>query len=302
MSKKIVATILLVALFLPLTTSAKEVKNKTNNGEKPKSESINGEKPKSESIWTPTPFDASLQKLPANYIGLEIGEFESGLHKSLIKNHFYKDEYETMEEWNQRILRDGPQMILPIDALSKYAIKISLTSQYDAESQAYNFYFEDDDGFATRSYTFNKNLSIHIHTGTINTGSYVAQNGYGERFNVDVQKVNRYHILFTERNQDKLKEKIGYAEKLSYGEVKTLRYVLPMPRSQAQEYKGLNIGMLFVGKLHTPYLQIYGRGTAPPTSSNRTNRDIYDRELHMDDAEIIFYVVETGDILSRRPL
>lgn len=240
--------------------------------------------------FTFKPFDASVSKLPPNYLGHNIAFITIrtyAAYKGIIK-----DEFETNEEFLKRkeaarlkpYSKDGS-----LNKNSLFAFSVAspqLSSTYNADKGLF-----DVSVYFGSSYSDNEAAAIFLENEQLGQ-PYEAQNAFGVKSVVTRVKVVSYELSFIHPNF-----------KYSLNNYRLIAEV-PVRREQAITDKPylsmLAIGNLFLDSNNPVY---FGETqTSKPTISNPTEFARSSFTLRMKPKEIWFYNKKTGEIYSKQKL
>ena len=247
--------------------------------------------------WKPTAFDMDAKLLPANYAGIDLAKFDAlfAAKAGSIK----KGEFETTEEFETRTA-DKDALLNPISTHDVYAFKMSsIEVVYDADLQAYKI-GKDTKQTCLANYTFGEHKDWVICTagesGRVRD-TYVGTNSYGASAKIN-RTFGRDVALAFPSNSPALtsafKRNTYSAERYWYEDT------LPVPLEKARGMKDMTVGVLFVGNI-TDAKVIEGRPTViEPKISSPMDILILKIGVPFSLKRVIYYVVQTGEILGKK--
>jgi hypothetical protein len=243
--------------------------------------------------WEPLTFVLDHDQLPVNYSGVDPIKFIDLFRQKV--DSIKKGEFETQDQFIQRTA-DKDSILSPIKITELYAFRIEgITATYDADTQAYTFgikppaYTCDING-GTADWATCKVTSIRLvsdsYTGSNAVGgSVVVQRTRGTDFSLALLLSNR-----ALRTQFKEAMNEGF----------TYRDELAVPLEKARGFGGKTIAVLFIGQV-TDAVGIQGKGSFIEPKFNRPiDLSISDYGVPFDLKRIIYYVVQTGEIIGQR--
>lgn len=236
----------------------------------------------------PYPIDAS--RLPPNYTGLDskkVFEIFKSKWKPLEKNKFEKD-----EEFKQRI----KNLIIdasPISSNVDYAFLLEFHPEYDANTERYIINKFCDNGILS---TNESNLIIcRTTTAESNRRNYVASNAFGATTNVTEVYTKDIGIAFSKNST--------FANRLFTKEGKINGYYFsdnfPLSIEKAKYLQKYRIGVLFIGRFINANIA-YNSSTITPTINKPYSSltEIYAPSF--EPKQVVYYVIQTGEILSKK--
>ncbi len=245
--------------------------------------------------WKPSAYPGSSAPLPAGYKGDDPLRFLDILVASEKKQA--KDEFETTAAYEAR-MANATGLIAPLDMQTTYAFQMEVSSKYDADKQVFTFGREYDEQCAADSYTKeDADFVCTLKTDLDPSEKYQAQNGYGATF--VVTKIRGRKVGITAP-----KSVLSHKELFKKGIINSyaVNHTLPMPLDQASQLRGKTIAMLWVGRM-SGTKKVPGRALlSDATSSRPTDIFVMNYGLPFTPTEIVFYVVETGQILETIPV
>tara|TARA_B100000378_G_scaffold239676_1_gene207640 strand:+ start:5543 stop:6322 length:780 start_codon:yes stop_codon:yes gene_type:complete len=242
-----------------------------------------------QAAWRPTPFTGAI---PAGYSGENADQF---LRVLLAAPKVKKDEFETTADFEARSAKAIPQ-ISPIDPGAAYAFRLPVSATYDADSQSYKIDTQYGCGPSGYAFMGDSPILCTILERVERQGSYNASNAFGA--NANVTKVLNTKISITlpkaVLSRRDLFRKVGIGLDNSY----TLDHRIYIPINKAAAFRGKNIQAIFVGSIVSANVVI-GRGMHAGPSVG-SPYEITGREIGLPFApsKVLFYVVETGEILE----
>lgn len=242
-------------------------------------------------VWKPVAYPGSSASLPTGYKGDDPLRFLDILVASEKKQA--KDEFETTAAYEAR-MANATDLIAPLDMQTTYAFQMEVSSKYDADKQVFTFGREYDEQCAADSYTKeDADFVCTLKTDLDPSEKYQAQNGYGATF--VVTKIRGRKVGITAP-----KSVLSHKELFKKGIINSyaVNHTLPMPLDQALQLRGKTIAMLWVGRV-SGTKKVPGRALlSDATSSHPTDIFVMNYGLPFAPTEIVFYVIETGQILE----
>jgi len=241
--------------------------------------------------WEPTAFSLDIDRLPPNYLGLDPVNFFK-MFKSKVEN-IKKGEFETAKEFAKRTANKD-LLLSPINTSDLYAFRISNNSiAYDADAQTYRIDYLCEQTYSTNWVTC-KVAPIERKEDT-----YVGSNALGASRTVERTRGLDFAVAIP-KGSVVLRTAFSKAEWTNHYK---LRDRLHVPLEKARSLKGMEIALLFIGRVKDAKI-IEGK----PWLINPTIDDILgphdiiiDQEaVPFEIKKIVYYVVQTGEILWQR--
>ncbi len=249
--------------------------------------------------WKPTAFDQNADRLPPNYPGIDPVKFFE-MFKLKVGN-LKKGEFETSEEFTQRTA-NGDALLSPITTADTYAFRINQISvKYDADAQAY--LIGGQDGYTCKeTYPFGKFkdwVTCTVSYIWYKNDTYVGSNAYGASRTVERIRGLNFALAiakssavlsatFTQKQERYLKDQYLFQDRL------------PVPLEKARSLKDMQIAVLFVGRI-TDAKVIEGQGTLiKPEIDSPTDIFIQQEAVPFELNKVIYYVIQTGEILGQK--
>lgn len=246
------------------------------------------------------PFDTSQDHLPPHYIAGNIKSAIANLSKS--KNKIKKDEFETKEQYRERVENIE-------ENLNNGEIAFSAVVGHNSGVEAH---YDADDGkiyvnLALHSIYPSDSPSVRVFGilggGRVSRriGSYTGANAYGATADVEVFGGQTYGLAFTEADARNLigaavmKDSYLYAPHYS-----DIGLDIPVQPDEAKKLIS-NIGVLFIGKLRAPFTGENERVTEATFSNPTEYRQTY-RYVHFNLRQIWLYDYRSGAILDKTVL
>lgn len=247
--------------------------------------------------WEPTAFDQNADRLPPNYLGLDPVKFFE-MFKSKVGS-LKKGEFETSEEFTQRT-KNSDALLTPINTTDTYAFRISnISVKYDADAQTY--LIGGQYGYSCKeNYPFGEFkdwVTCKVSPISRENDTYVGSNAYGASRTVERTRGRDFALAiakgsavlsaaFTQERY--LKDQYSFQDRL------------PVPLEKARDLKDMKIAVLFVGRI-TDAKIIEGRGTLiEPKVDSPTDIFIMEEAVPFELKKVIYYVIQTGEILGQR--
>lgn len=247
--------------------------------------------------WKPVPFDIDATQLPANYTGIDLAKFDALFTAKA--GGIKKGEFETTEESSRRTA-DKDALLSPITTHDLYAFKmISIDATYDADRQIYNIGKETNLP-CLKNYSFGEFKDwVICRAGEVSRkrDKYVGTNSYGTSMTIDRTFGRDLTLAFPENSP-------ALSTALKHNQYSKERYwyedTLPVPLEKARGFKDMTIGVLFVGRV-TDAKVIEGRPTLiEPKMSSPMDILILKNGVPFELKRVVYYVVQTGEILGKK--
>jgi len=250
--------------------------------------------------WTPTPFNTDATQLPPNYKGLDVKRVWL-LIKSKAQT-FEKGEFETTEEFQQR-LSSSARSLSPLSADEEYAFFISsLTPKYNADTQQYEI---SDYGFCQKTLELGENkgwATCVIGELERKRDEYVGSNAYGAKAHID-RTIGKDFAIAVPTDTGFLFSNLFERDKYSqYSSFFNLKTNFSLPLEKARSLQNQKIGVLLVGKFTMAKI-IDGRAVLiDPTITKPSDIFITQDAVPFSPSRVVYYVIQTGEILSSQSL
>lgn len=234
--------------------------------------------------YAKTALSLSDEKLPQNFKGYSCTEIVKGLQSLNIK----KDEFETKQEFEDRLMNDGLKKlsgsITAADPMIFVYNKSLSDFKYDPESQAFKgrSYFGKD-GMLKEGYELFDAAPLVILSNS--RKSYIGVNGFGASTKVEESSTKVCGVIFKQAKK-----------KTIYGPLK-IEYNIPMASEKARELKD-SLKIAFVGALSIPYLGRYV-SFSKPTVSSPYDISITGDAIVIRLEEVWVFDEKTGEIFAR---
>jgi hypothetical protein len=243
-------------------------------------------------MYVITPFNPSVDKLPADYRGHDI----IAVYRKVENAVPLKGEFETTEQYKERLKN------VPLNDL--YAFKIepsrAVAFFYDANKQTMDMMIE------TRPVTIIDPTvkydtdhrpvmvaGITINSGAATTSSYTGQNAYGATREVTKSVGADFGIAI-----EKLPETmIGSSPLAAYGMSSiSLSFSITPERAKIMKAK---LGVLFICTLKSPFRLSFDRSVTRPTFSDPVDALILHNTLYTALKGIWIYNTESGEVVKK---
>lgn len=251
--------------------------------------------------WEPTVFTLDTDRLPPNYHGLDPVKFYE-MFKSKVEN-IKKGEFETAKEFAQRTANKN-LLLSPINTSDLYAFRISNFRPlvYDADIQAYHFYGHL--GYSCGgAYSSGKNknwVTCKVDSISRKTDTYAGSNAFGASRNVERTEGHDFALAIPKGS---VALRAAFSKDREITDYYKWRERFRVPLEKARNLKGMELALLFIGRV-TDAKIVKGEGwrVMPTIDDNLGPRDIDITEdaVPFEIKKIVFYVVQTGEILWQR--
>jgi hypothetical protein len=238
------------------------------------------------------PFVLTGNTLPKGFTGTSATTVNSAF--MLISSRTNKDSFETTDEFNRR-LADKARLLDPIKTDVDYAVTIEgLPFTYDADSEIYIVGGKVALG-GYWCYSSEKPSGWVVCPWGIvyrKKDSYRGTNAYGASVSVERLRLMSFGMAFKEDGNPLLNVVMDWSR----------LYVdkFPVPIQKAKALKGLTLSTLAVGRFYDLGEILSPSHFQEPTLTDPVDTGIIRMGVPFDLREIIYYVVETGEILARR--
>ncbi len=247
--------------------------------------------------WEPTAFDLNVDRLSANYSGLDPVKFFE-LFKSKMGS-LKKGEFETTEEFMQRTANTDA-LLSPINTIDIYAFRMGgISVKYDADAQTY--LIGSQGGYLCQEAflygMFKDWITCKVSPFSRDNDTYVGSNAYGASRTVERIRGRDFSLAITKSSiflnaaftqQRYIKEQISFQDRL------------PVPLEKARDLKDMKIAVLFVGRI-TDAKIVEGRGTVvEPKIDSPNDIVIIEEAVPFELKKVIYFVFQTGEILGHR--
>jgi len=245
--------------------------------------------------WKPEVFADKIDKLPANYEGVDKKQLYRMFKEKVAS--VIKGEFETTSEFVKRTASKDA-LLAPINTSDLYAFKKNMIFSYNADAQAYTIggkydwscrsaaaYGNDKDWF-----TCNKSAISQTED------TYVGSNAYGATFTVKRIRGNNVALAILKGT---LPSDL-YSKDQRSNEYYNYQDLLPVPLEKARTLKDNKLSVLFIGQVTDARLVKGSDEIASPTIDYPTDRYTTVEAIPFKLRKIIYYVYETGEILHQR--
>jgi hypothetical protein len=238
------------------------------------------------------PFPVGASKLPANYMGLDGREVYKIFKANALP--LTKGDFEKEEEFLERY-RNTNVDLSPLSSNVEYAVRLDFHVSYDPDGEKYIIKNSITDCNVSRQSEGNKFLLCNVATSENGTRTYIGSNAFGAK--VDVLDLYSKHFAIAIPVDSVLVKKLfieeGYGTKYSFVDK------FSFPIEAAKSLKQNKIGVLFVGRFTTAEIikGVYGK-IATISSPVGTTTEV--EAVPFKPTRVIYYVVNTGEILSRK--
>ena len=242
--------------------------------------------------WLPVAFSQENDNLPVNYLGTNPKLFLE-MFKSKVDN-LKKGEFETSEEFAKR-LDNKDKLLAPINTHDLYAFLIKrIDFSYDADTQSYK-----GKNYSCEIKSARAMCDVDIIDQVIDT--YVGSNAFGAAFTVDRRRTHVFGLSIPSTNPviglSTVRTDVGGAERFSEYNY----HILPIPIDKAKYLKDnkMQIGVLFVGRVIDTAV-VSESGSITPTSGRPFDYARLTEGVPFDVKKVIYYVVQSGEILEKK--
>lgn len=247
--------------------------------------------------WKPIAFDETAARLPVGYNGLDAKQFYK-LFKSKV-GKLKKGEFETTEEFEKRT-EDKDVLLAPINTSALYAFRIDyINSKYNADSQTY----ETDNSGSVRFCSDDSPLgwvTCKLDSISHKERKYTGNNSFGATINITKRTGLNFALAIPKKSSainqvfEHIKPGDGHQGGYLY------RDKFDFPLVDARKLGKKNISVLFVGRV-TDAKILEGRSLiSEPTIDYPFDDFIQEEAMPFELKKIIYYVVQTGEILHQK--
>lgn len=248
--------------------------------------------------WEPAPFILEGDRLPSGYVGLDSKRFLQ-LFRSKIEGAT-RGEFETSAEFQRRNPGIDAQLS-PISLSALYAFRMQgIETKYDPDAQVYSVTNSSAYAFArVSSPDANEFVICRMSEVSRKVDTYIGANSFGA-----TQRVERTHghdfAVAIRKSSPVLFGRVSPSD--YQGDNCKYRGEFRVAVEKARGLKNLNIAMLFVGRVTEPRI-IKGRTTLlDPKIGAPYDIFITEDAIPMDLERIVYYVVQTGEVLAQQSL
>lgn len=242
--------------------------------------------------WEPTPFIQEGNQLPAGYRGVNTKQFFDMFRSKL--EALKKQELETSQEYAQRT-QDKIALLAPINAAAAYAfISSGFMLTYDADIQAYTV--SNSVFCGVQEWTGGRTACKVVSISDDET--YTGVTGLGAVIPIKREIVQEFSIIIPSGHP----LLAGALYKRNYSDEYGYKYQFSVPLAKARDLKGMRIGTLLVGQVGEAALLSNHRHWGARTDDIFEPKDltINSEAIPFNLKKIIFYVVQTGEILDQQ--
>jgi len=253
-----------------------------------------GKPQKAEAAWVPEKFELNSDRLPANYVGLDrkkVAEVVVAKERTHVKG-----EFETTEEYKKRltvVLKD----FAPLSVTDSYAFKVpEFSVSYDPDIQAYKV---GGGRWCRRGSNDDRNyVSCTIGSIDRNESTYTGANAFGRTATIH-RVIEKNFALAFPVNSAAVKRLLTW-ERLSHTNYR-FEDRLPVSMEKAKSLKGMEVAALLVGNfLEARFINSDNdRVSDSPTINKPYDITVYSKSVPFYPQRLIYYVVETGEILKQ---
>ncbi|RQW86296.1 MAG: hypothetical protein EHM79_09935 [Geobacter sp.] len=238
--------------------------------------------------WKPVAFDDRVERLSEGYKGLNPIEFHKMFKEKT--SGLKKGEYETTEEYNKRTANKN-NLLAPISTNELYAFQIrGITFQYNADTQIYNVIWYSAQESDKNSVT------CFVETIYRKEDSYIGSNAFGATLNINKTEGLKFSLSLSKKSSF-VKEMFDPPAGI-LGQKYRGNFTIPLDK--ARQLKDKTVGVLYVGNV-TDVKLIKGKGIySEPTYDHPTKIEIEEDAVPFDVKKIVYYVVQTGEILYQK--
>jgi hypothetical protein len=243
--------------------------------------------------YSNAPFDSSIKKLPAFFYGTDPEALYRALEAK--KKRSTKDEFETSEDYRQRVRRDlAAPLIGNISQNSVLAFETyELETSYDADSGEMLITSKVENPIIGVTPNFERG-SLKLSFKPEPTTTYIGSNAYGAKVVVKKQRSSLYYLLL--ENYADFVNDPGLSRR-GYSVDKSISTKIKVDVVNAKRLKD-SLRLLVVAKLIEPYID-EGFLTTKPTINDPTELFAVFEYLQVEASELLVYDITTGQVLKR---
>lgn len=247
--------------------------------------------------WEVTTFDQNTDRLAPNYQGVDPAKFLE-LFRSKVDN-LKKGEFETSEDFAKRIA-DKSALLSPLNTIDLYAFRIlNFPIKYDADLQTY-LVGGQYDHLCQETYPYGESrdwVTCKIAPIRRVNDTYIGSNAYGASRTVDRTNGEDFSLAIPKNS---LMLTSVFSQHRYVKDIYNLQDRLAISLERARVLKDMNIAVLLVGRITDARL-VKGRGTLlEPRIDSPRDIFITEEAVPFDIKSIVYYVVQSGEILRRR--
>jgi hypothetical protein len=282
------APLLLVGLLIASTALAAGQTEGTDTGAVSAQKTVDG-------YWEPTAFVEEAGRLPAGYKGLDPKKFLD-MFKSRVAG-LKKGEFETTAEFAQRT-SNKDALLAPINTIELYAFRNDLIDskygfRYDADSQTYTIGGLIGNYSCSEAIWSDKWVICNVSIITRSHDTYEGTNAFGASRTVEREGGSNFALAFLKNSpllssvMSQRNYRYEYEDKLS------------VPLEHARRLKDMELAVLFVGRVGAAQI-VENRSSYRPTLDWPREVSITAYAVPFVIKKIVYYVVQTGEILGQR--
>jgi|CXWL01.1.fsa_nt_gi hypothetical protein len=244
--------------------------------------------------WKPTAFTQETEHLPTGYTGLDPKKFLS-VFKSKVEST-KKGEFETSEAVVQRTANKDA-VLAPINTSDLYAFRIdNIDIKYDADAQAYTI--GGSFNYKCRKTppwgNFKDWFTCKVTSISRESDTYEGGNAFGASLTVERTQGRDFALAF-QKDSPLLSSVLSSGRSFNYEYQDKFSVTLEKARS----LKDMNVAVLFVGRV-SDVIIVDNYTRVEPTIDWPRDIFIIEDAIPFDLKEIIYYVIQTGEILGKK--
>lgn len=247
--------------------------------------------------WPPEPWIVNQRQLHQGFSGIDVKKLYAFLESKA--SVMRRGEFETSTEYEQR-MADMSSALAPLKADSLYAFRMTdfefwRRFRYDADKQEYHteqFGYlclnSEEVGVSRPRYKI-----CDVAPVDEDSDKYVGSNAYGASRAVERRREHRFGLAI--EASDQLFSRF-YQSHFGFQD----RFHVPLEK--AKSISGKTLGVLFVGHFLEPRLVSGHTTTISPTISSPQDVRVRRTGVPFKPRLVVYYVVETGEVLEQREL
>lgn len=236
------------------------------------------------SIFSSEVFDASIDKLPAKYVGHDFYVIYKTIEKIPPKS-----EFESTEAHQQRLVSVATKPLsgaLTLDSSFAFSIR-DVEATYDADSKTLSVSYSGKDNFDS--------VDFELFSHYKKTGTYTASNAFNHKVSVQKGVQLGYYVTFKNCTRQYHDKYLG--ERTSSLSTSTFSAKIEMEPDRAKQAKQA-LAILVVGKMNPPFVEVESFVTQPKIDFPYETY-VTKRKFLMDVSSMWIYNTATGEIYRK---
>jgi len=279
---------IVAGMLIGCTTSTEKIDRQSSGTTRATSADPSSRRELKNTVYSTQPFAVKTGNLPSRYWGVNLEQLSRPLLDLQVKS--FKNEFETTEQQRERVRQLKSNVLLgPLTLHSVYAFSFEPDfSEYDADRQVLKVIFStnycclylhdyvgSDEAFRWTAYVTNENR-------------YPAKNAFGVERTVDSHNVNWYGLVVQNLRDFRVQKRNGFSQ---------LTFKIHIAPIEAKALK-MNLRILLLCELHTPFLSLQQLKTSAPTIKNPVDETTDYSFVHVRLLQARTYDVNSGIVYS----